>query len=58
MVDRPQADQNTDFLQALLVGPPACSGDSGHFKVMPVIGTALKYENRQKKQVVYSRNLQ
>lgn len=57
MADRPQADQNTGFLQVLLVGPPACSGKSEDFKVMPIVGTALRYENTQEKQAVYSSNL-
>lgn len=57
MEGKPQADQNTGFLQALLVGPPACSGESDDFKAMPIIGTALRYENSQEKQVVSSSNL-
>lgn len=30
----------------------------GDFKVLPIIGMALRYENRQEKHVAYSSNLQ
>lgn len=45
--DTPQADLNTGFQQALLVGPPVHSGERGDFKVMPIIGMALRHENSQ-----------